>query len=103
MRCVVYSGDVFVWVGAVAPALRVAIWALIGPDSSEQWEGRMRLIAAGTGLMTVAAGYKLAVAYRRYVQFQHPLATVIASQLVVVMSIAAALGFLTREWFWLFL
>ena len=82
--------------------LVVATWASTDFDPSTEWEGRMRFLAAGASLMILAAGYRLAVAYRRYLHFDHPAATVLASQLVVVGVIVAALGEITNELYWLF-
>ena len=83
LRCVLYSADVVVWCAAA-----VAVIALFA------WVGRTGTARSPLGddwvLAPLAVGlwlsYRLFVAYRLYLRFDHALATVLASQVIVALA-----------------
>lgn len=103
LRCVVYTGDVFVWVGVVAVLLQIAQWAWSGFIHQSDQQERARLAAAGAAVLVVAATYRLAVAYRNYLRFDHAIATAVASQVMVVVFLITAFALAARQFYWLFM
>jgi hypothetical protein len=83
LRCVVYSFDVVLWFGC-AWLLISAGYAVETFLHAEQWWPWMYpailFLQAGWPLFII---YDLIVAYRLYLRFDHPIATVLASQLIV--------------------
>jgi hypothetical protein len=102
MRCVVYSGDVFLWIGAVA-----AILGWTGGFVRRDFAGGQGIAArqalGGLALLVAVFTYRLGVAYRRYLRLDHPWSTVILSQAVVMLFVVTALSVLARDFFWLIL
>lgn len=102
LRCVLYSFDAVLWFGLVAAcalALR-AWWSWNGaPDLLElpappiprtEPFGYRRNIVADTlfwfGLaLLLVASYRLASAFRHYLRFDHPIATVLCAQVIVLL------------------
>ena len=80
LRCVLYAGDVAFW--CAFPLALVALFALVG----NTWPTRSPLGEAWP-LVPVAISlwliYRLFTAYRLYLRFDHALATVAASQVMV--------------------
>ncbi|HZN68319.1 MAG TPA: hypothetical protein VFB66_23740 [Tepidisphaeraceae bacterium] len=92
LRCVVYSFDAFAWMFAFGLLAGLAV--AFGPEPA-----RLRFIDAAqrylvVGLFTTVglATYRLGQSYRRYLRFDHPWATVIISQVLVVLSVATFLA-----------
>ena len=85
LRCVVYASDVAVW---VAVATLLAIGAEMYAEKAflarqQRWgEGDVFAICATLAALLVLA-VRLAFAYRLYLRFQHAVAVVIASQVIV--------------------
>ena len=83
LRCVLYSADASLWVGVAVIVLTVIRFAIMGagpiPGQFVTWWGRL---VVATLLVAV---YRLAVAYRRYMQFDRPVWTVLASQIMVLL------------------
>jgi hypothetical protein len=93
-RCVVYSCDVFIW-----PAIATLLF-YAGCSIDKLWHGQstyvggfIRLRARDDSIVNLAwaastliFGYRLCVAYRRYLQFRRAAAMVIASQLIVFLA-----------------
>lgn len=84
LRCVVYAGDAFFWAGLVLLVM-MGFEMVMGPSLafSELISFSCMLVWA-TGQLAVA--WRLVAAYRYYMRFDHPVATVLASQ--VIMSLA---------------
>jgi hypothetical protein len=85
LRCAIYSGGTLLWVAIVAAML-------LAPDEALRRNG-MLVPDLGTyaliWLLPVACviiTYSLYVAYKKYLRFDHPLATVLASQFLVVLA-----------------
>lgn len=95
LRCVVYSGDALFWaaltVFTLSAAAAGAIWA--GTGRAELLPADVPWVAAS--FVPVLAAYRLGVAYQRYLRFDHPWATVFASQL---MAGLLALAILPQAW-----
>jgi hypothetical protein len=96
-RCVLYSFDVVLWLGLAGVgvgALRWILPALGGAGPRSGWAA-----AAGGSVLPeqpvviallsvcgiVVAGYRLIVAYRHYLRFDHPTLTVLAAQIVALL------------------
>ncbi len=87
LRTVLYSGDFVFWAGLAAT---LAAGMLLGtqvlfknnPVEIPIWLYNWVFMACW-----VVMAYRLMVAYRRYLRFDHPLATVIASQIVAALLI----------------
>jgi hypothetical protein len=90
LRCVLYSSDQMLWVGLlVAGIVAYEAYVLLSlgvplPGAEFRFLGPL---AAGI-LATVWSVYCLASAYRHYLRFDHPLLTVLAAQVVVVLLVA---------------
>jgi hypothetical protein len=97
LRCVIYSGGTTLWIGLLA-------WVLLVTDKVLQRNGivvpgiephvAMWLFAAGGAIST----WSLYIAYRKYLRFDHPAATVAAVQVVVVLSAVTARSVATYGW-----
>lgn len=101
LRCVVYSADVFLW-GALLGLPLVVASRFVGP-SIEQYFSRP-LWAISTSIVSqlwpllaivifLVWCYRLTTAYREYLRFDHAVATIVASQVIVVLSVASLGGF----------
>lgn len=93
MRCVVYSADAGLWFAAittlalVTPAIIFACW----PDrfsgiTSPDW--LWWALSCLGGLMYAAFCYRLYIGYRKYLGFDMPFATILATQVIVPLTIA---------------
>jgi hypothetical protein len=102
LRCVVYSGDVFVWSGLVALGFGVARW-LLTHDAEPELEVRAQLAALTSLALGAAATWRLAVAYRKYLRFDHAVATAIASGVIVLLFLVTVLSLLSEQFYMLFL
>ncbi len=81
LRCVVYSLDVGLWVGlavviATVSTIVVTPWATFNQGLT----AGLVMLSLATALVAV---YRLWVAYRKYLQFDHPFLTVWSSQTIV--------------------
>ncbi|UCG34492.1 MAG: hypothetical protein JSU68_07585 [Phycisphaerales bacterium] len=81
LRCVVYSTDVLVWTGLCVLLGAVISRLYLGTSVIEGWG--LKGCLAFAVVMAVASIYRLYVAYRHYLRFDHPLATVLVSQVIV--------------------
>ena len=75
LRCVLYAGDVVLWVALPLGVLMLAAWAHVGGG-----EVVVRLLAAAAWAVL---SYRLLAAYWHYLRFDHAVATVLASQVMV--------------------
>ncbi len=83
LRCVVYSFDVVFWVSVLAISLIPTGLLLAVVLSDDEF---LSLPASFPLLWLPAwaiASYRLHVAYARYLRFDHPFATIVASQIIV--------------------
>ena len=100
-RCVVYCADAFLWAALLVLALNALamfVWMSGGPAGMDHWWSASALLGAWG-----VAAYRLGRAYERYLRFDHPLATVIASQVIVgllalVVLLNFALNRIIHEW-----
>ena len=95
LRCVVYSADAFVWIGAAVATLallRYYNWHWLGPRRMWDETPSDRQTAACFLLLMALASYRLGVAYRRYLRFDQPWSTAVASQVVVFLFLTTALS-----------
>jgi hypothetical protein len=83
LRCVVYTGDAVLWLGLLAFfALPPAIdWLDLGRYTAY----RFAIVAAP--LFALFTGWRLAAAYRHYLQFDRPVATAAAAQAIVLLVV----------------
>lgn len=100
VRVVVYCGDVFLWTGAAFALLGLLRWTGI-LSRGRMWDDALaaRQTATAFLLLALVAAYRLGVAYRRYLRFDHPWATVVAAQVVVLLFVTTALTWLYGD-FW---
>jgi len=93
LRCVLYSFDVVLWFGLGQVLLIFYAYAFLGARTSLPseipWLLESRMILAGT--LFLVAFVRLWIAYRRYLRFHLAFATVLASQVIVVLSITLLL------------
>jgi hypothetical protein len=87
LRCVVYSGDAFVWSVVVLAAA-----GAVGYFRRYDYYGEPQRIAMCLLLLLGVATYRLGQAYRLYLRFDHPWATVLTSQVLFVLSVVTALA-----------
>jgi len=85
LRCVVYAGDVSLWAAA-------GMFAVIANDVTNQGlvggaagRGSDGTVVLGSAILLVVATYRLGVAYRDYLRFDHAFATAAAVQLMVAL------------------
>ncbi len=97
LRCVLYSADTALWMnlGLLATAGIDLIYALATHDLStlarlQSSEARMFLTWCILLLWAITC-YRLCVAYKKYLRFDHVLATIIASQIIVALAIPTGL------------
>ena len=84
LRCVLYSGDTFMWAGLAVLVLSV----LMSAGATEGIGGRELLHATAVIVLATAVVvvWRLAAAYKLYLQFDHPVATVLAAQCIVALA-----------------
>jgi hypothetical protein len=92
LRCVVYSTDAIFWVGMLLMvALATAIvWRQILPPPIFQFrilDGELldTLLPLLPVIYALIASWRLSVAYSRYLQFRHPVATVLSVQFILLL------------------
>lgn len=101
MRCAVYGGDVFVWTGVLFLLLGVLRWLDV-LSRSRMWDSMLevRQTAACFLVLPALMTYRVGVAYRRYLRFDRPWATVVASQVLVLLLVVTMLSFV-YPYFWM--
>jgi hypothetical protein len=104
LRCVVYSFDVLLWVTLVAMLMD---WLEVMPVPYQVLQALRN--AAGWAWLAIVAVviYRLTVAYRLYLRFDHPAATVLATQVICLLGAIVSLQYnllywdtLGRMWRW---
>ncbi|MGE5608371.1 MAG: hypothetical protein ACM359_03900 [Bacillota bacterium] len=87
MRCVVYCGDAGVWlvIGAAIVGVLCSV-AMTWISANNQLGFWMEFgSAAGAAIFLIVFAYRLAMAYRYYLKFDYPVATVVSSQVIAIM------------------
>ena len=90
----------FVWTGVALLALgALRYYDLISVNRI--WDNRLaaRQTLACFGVVFAVAGYRLGVAYRRYLRFDRPWASAVASQVLVFLLLVTVLS-LVYDDFW---
>lgn len=105
VRCIAYSFDALFWPGVLWLAVLISL-AIASPNHVETllsgdfrwrrflWNGSLELycaicfLYAALAVALILSAYRLATAYRLYLRFDHPLATVLVSQLIVLLLMA---------------
>lgn len=91
MRCTLYSFNDGVWIAAVMGAAALVRWTglhLTGPLSGYAREEVLILRGSILFLALVAIGtWRLALAYRRYLQFDHAIAVALSSQFILLWAL----------------
>ena len=85
-RCVLYSFDACLWAGLYVLALTataMAVW--MGGGGRTMYHGLASLCLP---VLWLVVSYRLGTAYRDYLKFDHPRATVIATQIIVALVAA---------------
>jgi hypothetical protein len=89
MRCVIYSGDFVFWLTPVllpAAALLVAVligWA-VGRNATDWMPALLTLIFL---IYSMVMAYRLAIAFRRYLRFEHAIATIFAVHVIALLVV----------------
>lgn len=99
LRTVMYSSDLTLWLGAVLLGWGVVWFGVLRAStnySGDDWPKPVGFI--GVVLLAILFGYRLAVAYRRYLQFDHAVATAVATQFIV--ALAAFTAFINLVVLW---
>lgn len=89
MRCVLYSADLIVWCTLLLLWIPIeAFWLVIHGAAPHSLTYIVTLFsfAMAALLMLLVFPYRLAIAYRRYLRFDHAIATVLIVQFVVVLA-----------------
>jgi rubredoxin len=115
LRSVLYSFDVVLWIGlgqllmiflsrlasSAWPIVQLYIgpWAAV-PLAVGPWAGVSLIVGPGvfvifSALLLVFGSFRLWTAYRHYLRFRHPFATVLASQIIVFLIALNLLFFVT--------
>jgi len=93
LRCVLYSGDAFIW---PALLLTAALWTgvgLTGLGIIDRATGSCLLpVGFGVAILCLLPAVKLWAAYQRYLRFRHALWTIIASQVILVLGVLAVIS-----------
>ena len=100
VRCVVYCADAIVW-GNLLLTLTVAAYLVRpllagpkpGPPPEHLYSTAASLVAIAVLLMFI---YRLIVAFRKYLRFDHPISTVLATQVIVFLFTLFVLVVLTN-------
>jgi hypothetical protein len=85
LRCVVYSADVVFWIGWLSSAMLLNQLRNKGGWPPENTGWFFFAVPAALAWMS----WRLVVAYRQYLRFDRPVATVLSAQVIVVLAILA--------------
>jgi hypothetical protein len=94
VRCVVYSGDVLVWSG-----LGLVAGGALGLLSTYQYVGAARPIVHCVLPALLVAAFRLGVAYRRYLRFDHAWSTALSSQVIYLLAVNTVLVLFYDDFF----
>lgn len=95
LRCVVYSADVLFWAGPISVGLMLA-WLFLPsrPPIEDIVIGAMVVLGIALVLHTL---YRLVTAYRLYLRFDHPILTILASQVIVALAMIKLIALFTID------
>ena len=103
LRCVIYSAD-----AAVLAALLVGlIWFFYDPWFARAWYwggtwwslGSNSAVSIALAVMFTLLTYRLWIAFRRYLRFEHALATALASQIMIaLLTVKLMADFYSGSW-----
>jgi hypothetical protein len=93
-RCIIYCLDVCVWCGLfVAVVAMLPVWELGLRREMLVWA------AWATATSVIVFAYRMCRAYRLYMRFDHPITTVLATQIIVgLLVINVVLFWLVSRW-----
>lgn len=87
LRAVLYSGDFVLWLGLIALVTATSLLSVqivFSTPSHDLPDAPLTWIFIGCWIVIA---HRLYVAYRRYLRFDHPLATVLAAQIVAALTV----------------
>jgi hypothetical protein len=88
-RCVVYCADVFLWGNALIAASVVALpirRMLLGKPHSFPRSDYNIAATFITGAVLLIFMYRLIIAFKKYLRFDHPISTILATQFIVLLT-----------------
>ena len=83
LRCVLYACDAGLWAGLLVAAFVPPLGRWLARELPMQG----RFVMAAAVVFAAFTAYRLAAAYRLYLRFDHPAATAVASQAVVLLAV----------------
>jgi hypothetical protein len=93
LRCVAYVGDSALWYGAVTAAVSLGFMLLGGAGWNwEQIQWLMTISFFTCCATVIVFAWRLCQAYRKYLRFDHAIATVIAAEIVGLLTIMVAVA-----------
>jgi len=97
MRCVVYSFDVGAWLAMLSlayAAYAIADSLFLAPTAAPAYPTELLVRGFGfLGVTMVVVTWRMTQAYRRYMGFDHALATIIAAQVITMLLVLNWIGF----------
>jgi hypothetical protein len=102
-RCVIYSGDVLFWFSLVLP-ITLVVMSVAAPAGRavDPWDAQ-KAIAIIAGAAWLVFTYRMIIALRLYLRFDHAIATVLATQVLTALTVAVLLVLIFNQtWWWLF-
>jgi len=87
MRCVIYSGDAAAWAGIAAGCM--SAWCLVRLDMGSRFDPDwpLSVLLYSLPLWWLVFIVRLVFAYRLYLKFDHAAATVICTQIILLMAL----------------
>jgi hypothetical protein len=95
LRCVIYSFSTIVWMALIAGLLTAAI-VIVRAYGRGSVPGIRYAPVTLSAFLMLATIYHLIVAFRRYLRFDHSLATVLASQVIGILAVFSAFALGSR-------
>lgn len=94
LRCVVYSSDAIFWAGPINLGLYLA-WIMLVPSWADPFAYQAVIVLN----MAIALHmlYRLVTAYQLYLRFDHPILTILASQVIVGLAMVKLVAFFTID------
>jgi hypothetical protein len=102
-RCAVYCGDVVLWASLILAAwlVNLHLWPLLSGKNATILFERYHLLALTISALAVLVFvYRLTVALGKYLQFDHPISTALATQFIVLLFTLVVLANLAAERMW---
>ena len=89
LRCITYSADVALW-----PVLPLCLLTVMNgsPQTPYQWEEEFAwMVFFSLGLIWFTFIWRMICAYRYYLRFDHPAATIISVQIIILLGVGLIL------------